>query len=113
MTLHRILCGGLAAALSLSTCLAQRNPQRGQIQPQQNPAEVSNDAQQARRGPAPEEKSQITQHRARIGGQEISYAATAANYILKADDGTPKASIFFVAYTKNDVPDLTKRPLSF
>ena len=49
----------------------------------------------------------------RIGGQQINYTATAANYIIKADDGTPKASFFFVAYTKDEVQDKSKRPLSF
>jgi carboxypeptidase C (cathepsin A) len=68
---------------------------------------------QARRGPPAEEKTSVTHHKARIGGQDISYTATAATYVVKADDGTPKASIFFVAYTKDDVSDLTKRPLSF
>jgi carboxypeptidase C (cathepsin A) len=114
MTPSRILSCALAAALSISTAFAQARGGRGQQQQQQtNPADISNDAQQARRGPAPEEKSQVTQHRARIGGQDIAYTATAANYVLKSDDGTPKASIFFVAYTKNDVQDITKRPLSF
>ncbi|MCI0389436.1 MAG: hypothetical protein MOB07_11835 [Acidobacteria bacterium] len=31
----------------------------------------------------------------------------------KADDGTPKATYFFVGYTKDDVPDKSKRPVSF
>ena len=32
---------------------------------------------------------------------------------IKSDDGTPKASFFYVAYTKDDVPDISKRPMSF
>ncbi len=55
----------------------------------------------------------MTHHSARIGGQQITYTATAATYIIKADDGTPKATFFFVAYTKDDVADITQRPLSF
>jgi len=47
----------------------------------------------------------VTHHKAMIGGAEISYTATAAEYVIKADDGTPKASFFFVAYTKDNVAD--------
>ena len=60
-----------------------------------------------------EEKSAVTHHSVRIGGQTVPYTATAANYIVKAGDGTPKASFFFVAYTKDGVPDISKRPLAF
>jgi hypothetical protein len=48
-----------------------------------------------------------------VGGQDINYTATAANYVIKADDGTPKVSIFFVSYVKDDVADITRRPVSF
>lgn len=82
-------------------------------QPQLSTAEPSPAQPAARRGPPPEEKSSITHHSGVIGGQRMNYTAMAATYVLKADDGTPKASFFFVAYTKDDVPDASKRPLSF
>jgi carboxypeptidase C (cathepsin A) len=69
--------------------------------------------QQPRRGLAPEEKSSVTHHTARIGAQPITYTATAATYVIRSDDGTPKATFFFVAYTKEDVTDITRRPISF
>ena len=49
----------------------------------------------------------------RIGGQEIKYTATAGTILLKLEDGTPKASVFYVAYTKDDAGDLAKRPVTF
>ncbi len=61
----------------------------------------------------PEEKSSVTKGSVRIGGQAINYTATAATYVIKADDGTPKATFFFVGYTKDDVADKSKRPVSF
>jgi carboxypeptidase C (cathepsin A) len=61
----------------------------------------------------PEEKVVQTKHTVRIGGQEIKYTATAGTILLKLEDGTPKASVFYVAYTKDDVTDLTKRPVTF
>src|SRR5690242_246036 len=67
----------------------------------------------ARRGPTPEEKTSVTHHSARVGGQQINYTATAATYVIKADDGTPKATMFFVAYTKDGVTDIARRPISF
>jgi len=71
------------------------------------------EGQQPRREPPPEEKSSATHHSARIAGQQITYTATAATYVIKSDDGTPKATMFFVAYTKEGVPDIAKRPISF
>ena len=86
-------------------------------QPQQQrertrPAEPQQGEGGQRRGPAPEEKTSVTHHTARIGGQQINYTATAATYVIRADDGSPKATMFYVAYTKDGV-DATKRPLSF
>lgn len=61
----------------------------------------------------PEEKIVQTKHTIHIGGQEIKYTATAGTILLKLEDGTPKASVFYIAYTKDDVADLTKRPVTF
>src|SRR5271168_2538032 len=68
---------------------------------------------QTPRLPPPDEKTVVTHHKSMVGGQEISYTATAGTYLIKDDAGTPKASFFYVAYTKEDVADVTKRPLSF
>ena len=62
---------------------------------------------------APEDKSVQTKHSVKIGGQEVKYTATAGTMVLKLEDGTPKASVFYVAYTKDDVADATKRPITF
>ena len=32
---------------------------------------------------------------------------------MKSDDGKTKAHVFFIAYTKNGVEDLGKRPITF
>src|SRR5215475_15048423 len=98
---------------------AQRPPERlsrtqlpREQQPQTEQPESAERAA-ARRGPPPEEKSSVTHHSGRIGGQQMSYTATAATYVIRADDGTPKATMFFVAYTKDSIPDIAKRPVSF
>src|ERR1039458_667682 len=69
--------------------------------------------QAPRTGTLPDEKSAVTHHSAKIGGEQVNYTATAANYIVRNDEGTPKASIFFVAYMRDGVTDVSKRPLSF
>src|SRR5262245_19030397 len=61
----------------------------------------------------PEEKMVQTKHAIKIGGQEIKYTATAGTILLKLEDGTPKASVFYIAYTKDDVSDTAKRPVTF
>jgi len=61
----------------------------------------------------PEDKSVTTKHSVRIGGQEVKYTATAGTMVLKLEDGTPKASIFYVGYTKDDAGDAAKRPITF
>src|SRR5437016_5039718 len=96
---------------------AQHPPQ--QRQRTQRPPEQTASQPEAAQGkaaqhpPVAEEKSSVTHHSARIGGQEIKYIATAATYNIKADDGTPKATMFYVAYTKDGVSDIAKRPISF
>ena len=61
----------------------------------------------------PEEKTSPTKHTIQVGGKEVKYTATAGTVLLKKEDGTPTASIFYIAYIKDDVPDATRRPLTF
>jgi carboxypeptidase C (cathepsin A) len=98
---------------------AQQPPQFFQQRPGSTPPQAPPPAQREdQKDPAkekklpPEEKSSVTHHTAKIGGQQIAYTATAATYVIKADDGTPKATMFYVAYTKDGV-DPTRRPISF
>lgn len=48
-----------------------------------------------------------------IDGKKIDYTVTTSRLVIKHDDGTPRASIFNVAYTKNGVDDVSKRPVLF
>ena len=60
-----------------------------------------------------------SQHTVVIDGQEIAYTVTAGTIILKDEEDEkervdkPKASIFFVAYTKEGVSNVGDRPLTF
>jgi carboxypeptidase C (cathepsin A) len=61
----------------------------------------------------PKEESSITDHTVKIGGQILPYRATAATLLLKDEKGEPTGSLFYVAYTRTDLKDLSRRPLAF
>src|SRR5216684_1897844 len=82
-------------------------------QPPPAPDKAAEKPKEEKKPPAPEEKIVQTKHSLKIDGQEIKYTATAGTILLKLEDGTPKASIFYVAYTKDDVSDVSQRPLTF
>jgi len=63
--------------------------------------------------PTPKEKVSKSKHTVVIDGQEIAYTATAGTMILKDEEDEPKASLFYVAYTRNGVEDVAQRPLTF
>jgi carboxypeptidase C (cathepsin A) len=75
--------------------------------------------------PAPKDQIVEAQHEATIGGQKISYTVTTGTLVLKeeseksgdkageAEGEKAKASIFFVAYTRTDVDNKARRPITF
>ncbi|MXV78648.1 peptidase S10 [Candidatus Poribacteria bacterium] len=52
-----------------------------------------------------------------MNGKELNYTATTGTLVLKEETDKegekPKASIFFIAYTLDDVKDTSKRPVTF
>lgn len=67
--------------------------------------------------PKLEEKKVETHHTVTIDGEPIGYTATAGTLLLRKEDGTPegkeRASVFYVAYTKEGVADAGRRPITF
>jgi carboxypeptidase C (cathepsin A) len=75
--------------------------------------------------PIPKDQIVETKHTITIGGQEIKYTVTAGTIVLKeeaekkgdkageSEGEKPKASIFFIAYTRDGVPTKARRPLTF
>src|SRR5260370_3497690 len=92
--------------LGANLCFAQ------QQQPPQ-PDKAAEKPKEEKKPPVPEEKVVQTKHSLPIGGQEIKDTATAGTIDLKLEDGPPKASIFYVAYTKDDLSHPSQRPLTF
>ena len=105
------LLGFAASLLGASFCLAQQ--QQSLPQPDKAGEKAAEKPKNENKPPVPEEKSVVTKHSIKIDGKEIKYTSTAGTILLKLEDGTPKASIFYVAYAKDDVADLSQRPITF
>jgi carboxypeptidase C (cathepsin A) len=75
--------------------------------------------------PEPKDQLSVTQHVFNSGGKPIRYTVTAGTIVLKeesekkgeaageAEGEKARASIFFIAYTRDDVDDKARRPLTF
>jgi carboxypeptidase C (cathepsin A) len=71
----------------------------------------------------PEDRLVQTKHQVSLGGVDVRYTVTVGTIVMreeaeKADSGVSegeraKATIFFVAYTRDDVGDLAARPITF
>ena len=111
MKVNRIVFAGLALLLAGAV-----NTPRGFAQGRRGGGGGEEDQAQGRRGggqqnaaqqtttqgagataprlPAPEDNISVTHHTANIGGQQITYTATAGTWVLKGDDGTALATVF-------------------
>lgn len=63
--------------------------------------------------PHHEEISTESTHSVKINGKLVPYTASAGRLILTEEEGKKKASFFFVAYNRNGVKDVSKRPIVF
>jgi carboxypeptidase C (cathepsin A) len=84
-----------------------------------------NHNQQQQNDSAPADKLAVSSHTVTINGEQIAYTVTAGTIVLKEERekegdaaGTwegeqPRAEIFFVAYTRDDVADASRRPITF
>jgi carboxypeptidase C (cathepsin A) len=75
--------------------------------------------------PTPQDQIVETKHSILLGGQQIAYSVTTGTIVLKeesekkgesageSEGEKPKASVFFIAYTRDDVTDKSVRPLTF
>ncbi|MGH8280761.1 MAG: S10 family peptidase [Gammaproteobacteria bacterium] len=61
---------------------------------------------------AAKEQKSVSHGSVTVNGQTIKYTATAGTIILRNDKGDPTASMFYIAYTKDNT-NADKRPLTF
>jgi carboxypeptidase C (cathepsin A) len=84
-------------------------------------SDENNKEEKEKKYPEPQEQITQTQHSVTINGQELNYTVTAGTILLKqeskreekSEGEKAKASIFFIAYTKDGVEDVGQRPLTF
>ena len=55
----------------------------------------------------------VSKHQLKVGGEVINYTATAGYMMMKDENDSLKAKVFFVAYTKDGETDISKRPVLF
>ena len=101
MTARVALSLALLVLLSLAPAPAAEPPANPQPAPAAEPA------------PPPKEEKSVTEHSIQIGGSALRYTATAGTLLLRNDKEEPIASVGYVAYTKADVADPSRRPITF
>ena len=84
----------LASMVATPVLLAQEKDDKSAAEKDKKPAE----------GAPPKEESSITDHTIKLGGQTISYKATAQTTLLKDDKGEPAALLYSTAYTRSEGP---------
>ena len=63
--------------------------------------------------PVPKERSVVTHHTLTLDGRRLRYTATAGNLLIRNDKNQTIGSMFYVAYTEDDVKNSARRPLTF
>jgi len=101
--------GVCAVVLSLQTGLVAR----AQDKDKDKDAKAPEAAATTPPATPPKEESSVTEHSIKIGGQTIPYKATAATILLKNEKEEPTALIYYTAYTRSDLKDLSTRPVAF
>src|SRR5260370_1859313 len=96
----------LALALSITAIAMTARGQDKDAKPADKPSETAPAA-------PPKEESSVTDHSIKIGSQTIPYKATAATILLKNEKDEPTALIYYTAYTRSDLKDLSQRPIAF
>ncbi len=75
----------------------------------------------AEKKPEVADRVSVTRHKAKLGGKPIGYAVTCGTLVLreesekegKAEGHNARAQVFFIAYTKDDVKEGARRPVTF
>ncbi|MCX7975245.1 MAG: hypothetical protein N3B16_12230, partial [Candidatus Aminicenantes bacterium] len=91
---------------------AQLTPNQEQTQTSR-PAAKPSSPPQPQTAIATEKPLSVIKNQITINGRLIPYTATAGEITILKPDEKPGASIFFVAYTRDDVKDKSTRPIMF
>ena len=112
--------GPLAVFLFVGCTSLQARPQSGDAAPP--PAQAPAKPEPAKPGDKKDgtksaddivETQSVTHHSIQLGGETLAYTAKAGTLLLREEDGKKRASVFFVAYTRDGVQDPATRPVTF
>ena len=111
----RVTCAVIIACFLIAGGAAFAQPQtQSQAQPgQKPPAAALQKPAEAAKPPVAEKPFAVSRHTIVLDGKTVPYAATVGELVVAKPDETPGASMFFVAYTREDVKDKSVRPLMF
>ena len=104
MTKKAVLATLLLASLPLVSIAQQRPAAPEKAEPKAEKAGKDKEP--------PRDQIFTTNHSIRIGGETVNYTARTGTIVLKNDEGEPRASFFFVYYSR-DGADPAKRPITF
>jgi carboxypeptidase C (cathepsin A) len=101
--MEKLIVAALTALLALAPPgLEAQGPPRGQG-PEPSPAAENDTVPEFWR----------SHHSVRVGGQPIEYDAEVGSIILRDAEQTPTGKLYYTAYTRTDVEDPTRRPVTF
>ena len=102
-----------ASALACAPLAAQDAQQRQNREPG-GTARQASEPEQGKEGtlPVPPETKATSQHVWTAGGHNLHYTATAGNLLVDDENEKPIGSLFYAAYTQDDVP-AHERPVTF
>lgn len=106
------LCPLALAGMSALALAAERTAHEGKAGDEAGPA-ASAEASSRKKGKSKEEGKQVERAKVTIDGQEIRYTVTTSRLALKKDSGELRASVFYVAYTRDGVENPARRPVLF
>ena len=113
MRIRSLLLGTLASFFLVGPALAQRPDAPGGRAATRGDSGASGDSSSKDSiGVAAVERVSTTQHTITINGKSVPYTATAGTMVLRDPAGNPKATVFYISYTR-DKQDAGTRPVSF
>jgi carboxypeptidase C (cathepsin A) len=105
-----LLVAAFSAAAFMPSTSVYASPQEP---PEKSAAADKDKEREKEKEKEPEERTSRTRHSVTIDGRTLPFTATAGTMVLKDEAGKAKASVFYVAYVREDVKDAAARPVTY
>jgi carboxypeptidase C (cathepsin A) len=109
----RISATSLALAVTAAVVLGSAVADEETRHPDGKGRETEAAAKGEKTEPPPKPIQSATPHSVTIGGAVVAYTATTGTLIVRDEKDEPCASIGYIAYTRKDPGDLSRRPVTF